>query len=78
MKTLNVKKVALVVAGAVLLGSSLAFAGGISYQNVPIVNNAGQPVVTQSRIIPLPSAIFDRRLHLGQLNRHCRYSSWAG
>lgn len=45
MKTLNAKRIAAVVAGAALLGAGLAFAGPITFQNVPIINNAGQPVV---------------------------------
>ena len=45
MKTLNAKRIAAVVAGAALLGVGLAFAGPVTFQNVPIINNAGQPVV---------------------------------
>jgi hypothetical protein len=45
MKTLNAKRIAAVVAGAALLGVGLAFAGPITFQNIPIINNNGQPVV---------------------------------
>ncbi len=45
MKTLNAKRIAAVVAGAALLGVGLAFAGPITFQNVPIISNSGQPVV---------------------------------
>ena len=45
MKTLNAKRIAAVVAGAALLGVGLAFAGQITFQNVPIISNSGQPVV---------------------------------
>ena len=45
MKTLNAKRVAAIAAGAALLGVGLAFAGPVTFQNVPIISNAGQPVV---------------------------------
>jgi len=45
MKTLSAKRIAAVVTGAALLGIGLAFAGPITFQNVPIINNGGQPVV---------------------------------
>lgn len=45
MKRLNAKKIAAVVSGAALLGMGLAFASPVTYSNVPIINNAGQPVV---------------------------------
>ena len=45
MKSANVKKIAAVVAGATLLGVGLAFAGSVSFQNIPIISNSGQPVV---------------------------------
>jgi len=45
MKTLNAKRIAAVVAGAALLGVGLAFAGPITFQNIPIISNSGQPVV---------------------------------
>lgn len=45
MRRLNAKKIAAVVSGAALLGFGLAFAGSITYSSVPIINNAGQPVV---------------------------------
>lgn len=45
MKSLKAKRIAAVAAGAALLGIGLAFAGPITFQNVPIINNAGQPVV---------------------------------
>src|SRR5208283_5383775 len=45
MKSLNAKRVAAIAAGAALLGAGLAFAGPVAFQNVPIISNAGQPVV---------------------------------
>ncbi|MCL5405061.1 MAG: S-layer protein [Candidatus Marsarchaeota archaeon] len=45
MKSLNAKKIAAVVGGAALLATGLAFAGPISFQNVPIISNSGQPLV---------------------------------
>ncbi len=45
MKGLNVKRIVAVAAGATLLGIGLAFSGPVTFQNVPIINNAGQPVV---------------------------------
>ncbi len=45
MKSINAKRIAAVVGGAALLGIGLAFASPVSYQSVPIINNAGQPVV---------------------------------
>lgn len=39
------RSIAAVVAGAALLGVGLAFAGSITFQNVPIISNSGQPVV---------------------------------
>jgi len=45
MKSLNAKRIAAVIAGAALLGAGLAFASPVTFQNVPIINNAGQPVV---------------------------------
>ena len=45
MKSLNGKRIAAVAAGAALLGLGLAFAGPVSFQNVPIISNSGQPVV---------------------------------
>lgn len=45
MRSLNAKKIAAVVAGAALLGVGLAAAGPVTYSSVPIINNAGQPVV---------------------------------
>src|SRR5271154_1602714 len=45
MKTLSAKRIAAVVTGAALLGVGLAFAGSITFQNVPIISNSGQPVV---------------------------------
>ncbi len=45
MKSLNAKRIATVVAGAALLGIGLAFAGPVTFQNVPIISNSGQPVV---------------------------------
>ncbi|MGC8649163.1 MAG: S-layer protein, partial [Candidatus Micrarchaeia archaeon] len=45
MKTLNIKRITALAAGAALLGLGLAFAGPISFQGVPIISNTGQPVV---------------------------------
>lgn len=45
MKSINVKRIAAVVAGAALLGAGLAFAGPITFQSIPIINNSGQPQV---------------------------------
>jgi hypothetical protein len=45
MKSLNAKRIATVVAGAALLGLGLAFAGPVTFQNVQIISNSGQPVV---------------------------------
>lgn len=45
MKSLNAKKIAAVVTGAALLGVGLAAASSVTYSSVPIINNAGQPVV---------------------------------
>ena len=44
MKSLNVKRIAALAAGAAMLGASLAVAGDVSYSNVPIIQN-GQPRV---------------------------------
>ncbi|MGC9190955.1 MAG: S-layer protein, partial [Candidatus Micrarchaeia archaeon] len=45
MKSINAKKIAAIAAGAALLGVGLAFAGPVTFQNVPIISNNGQPVV---------------------------------
>ena len=45
MKSLNAKRIAAIVTGAALLGAGLAFAGPLTFQNVPIISNSGQPVV---------------------------------
>ncbi len=45
MKHINAKRIAAVVTGAALLGAGLAFASQVTYGNVTIVNNLGQPVV---------------------------------
>jgi hypothetical protein len=45
MKALNAKRIAAVAVGATLLGFGLAYAGSVTFQNVPIINNAGTPVV---------------------------------
>ncbi len=42
MKSLNAKKIAAIAA---TLAMGLAFAGPVSFSNIPIINNAGQPVV---------------------------------
>ncbi|MFH1285500.1 MAG: S-layer protein, partial [Candidatus Micrarchaeota archaeon] len=44
MKSLNVKRIAALAAGTALLGASLA-AASVEFQNVPIINNDGKPVV---------------------------------
>ena len=45
MKSINTKRIAAVVAGAALLGVGLAFAGPVTFQNVQIIGNSGQPLV---------------------------------
>ncbi len=45
MRSLNTKKIAAVVTGVALLGVGLAVASPVTYSSVPIINNAGQPVV---------------------------------
>lgn len=45
MKSLKAKRIAAVAGGAALLGLGLAFASPVTFQNVPIINNAGAPVV---------------------------------
>lgn len=45
MKSLNAKRIAAVVSGAALLGVGLAFAGSVTFQNVPVITTSGQPVV---------------------------------
>lgn len=47
MKHINAKRVAAVAVGTALLGMGLAFAASatVSFQNTPIINSAGQPVV---------------------------------
>ncbi len=45
MNRLKAKRIAAVVGGAALLGLGIAFAGPVTFQNVPIINNAGAPVV---------------------------------
>jgi hypothetical protein len=45
MKALNAKRIAAVALGATLLGIGLAASGPVTFQNVPIINNAGTPVV---------------------------------
>ncbi len=45
MRSINAKRIAAVVTGAALLGVGLAFAGPVTFQNVPIISNSGQPVV---------------------------------
>jgi hypothetical protein len=45
VKSINAKKIAAVTAGAALLGLGLAFASPVTFQSVPIINNAGAPQV---------------------------------
>ncbi len=45
MNRLKAKRIAAVAGGAALLGLGIAFAGPVTFQNVPIINNAGAPVV---------------------------------
>ncbi len=45
MKSLNPKRIAAVVGGAALIATGLAFAGPLTFQNVPIISNSGQPLV---------------------------------
>ena len=45
MRSITVRKIAAVAAGAALLGIGFAVAGPITWNNVPIINSAGQPVV---------------------------------
>ncbi|NYZ60511.1 S-layer protein, partial [Candidatus Micrarchaeota archaeon] len=44
MKGINLKKIGAIVAGSAILASSVAFAG-LVYQNTPLVDANGQPVV---------------------------------
>ncbi len=44
MKTLNAKRISLIAAGAALLGLGVAFAGPITFSNVPIISATGQPL----------------------------------
>ncbi len=45
MNRLKAKRIAAVAGGAALLGLGIAFAAPVTFQNVPIINNAGAPVV---------------------------------
>ncbi|MGC8651662.1 MAG: S-layer protein [Candidatus Micrarchaeia archaeon] len=45
MNSINAKKIAAITAGAALLGLGLAFASPVTFQNVPIISNAGAPQV---------------------------------
>ncbi len=45
MNSLKAKRIVAVAGGAALLGLGLAFAGPITFQNVPVINNAGAPVI---------------------------------
>lgn len=45
MKSINVKRIAALTAGAVLLGASLVAAASITYGNTVIINDQGKPVV---------------------------------
>ena len=42
---LNIKRIATIAAGAALLGMGIAFAAPVTFQNVPVISNSGQPVV---------------------------------
>ena len=44
MKGINLKKIGAIVAGATILASSVAFAGGLKYQNTELVNENGEPL----------------------------------
>ena len=44
MKGINLKKIGAIVAGATILASSVAFAGGLMYQNTELVNENGEPL----------------------------------
>ncbi len=45
MKHLSAKRITAMVAGAALLGIGLAFPGPVSFSNIPIITNSGQPAV---------------------------------
>lgn len=45
MRSINAKRIIAIVAGAALFGTGIAFAGQLTYQNVPIISNSGQPMV---------------------------------
>ncbi len=45
MNSLKAKRIVAVAGGAALLGLGLAFAAPVTFQSVPIINNAGAPVV---------------------------------
>ena len=44
MKTLNAKRITAIAAGAALLGIGLAVAGPVTFGNLPIISNSGQPL----------------------------------
>lgn len=44
MKTINAKRIA-AVAASLLMGLAFAGSGGVTWSNIPIINNQGQPVV---------------------------------
>ncbi len=44
MKTINAKRIA-AVAASLLMGLAFASTGGVTWSNIPIINNQGQPVV---------------------------------
>ncbi|MBD3397724.1 hypothetical protein GF412_01175, partial [Candidatus Micrarchaeota archaeon] len=44
VKGINLKKIGAIVAGATILASSVAFAGGLMYQNTELVNENGEPL----------------------------------
>ena len=44
VKGINLKKIGAIVAGATILASSVAFAGGLMYQNTELVYENGEPL----------------------------------
>ncbi|MCL5413027.1 MAG: S-layer protein [Candidatus Marsarchaeota archaeon] len=45
MKSINTKRIAAAVAASLLMGLAFAGSGGVTWSNIPIINNQGQPVV---------------------------------